>query len=79
MTSMATTRVKLSTTPRSFRPAAQPIDTWSSCMADVGMLSTLAGDGQPAAVGHEGGGGVLRQHQAGVDARDRPPGRPGSP
>ena len=28
---------------RSLRAADQPIDTWSSCMAEVGMLSTLAG------------------------------------
>ena len=48
--------------------AAQPMDTWSSCMAEVGMLSALAGYGQPPAVGHQGGGAVLGQHEAGVDA-----------
>src|SRR5256884_4449612 len=34
---------KLSSTVRSFRAAPHPIDTWSSCMPEVGIESTLAG------------------------------------
>ena len=33
----------LPTTSRSLRTAVQPIDTWSSCLPDVGIVSTLAG------------------------------------
>src|SRR5712692_1046586 len=35
--------IRLSSTVRSFRAAPQPIDTWSSCMPEVGTESTLAG------------------------------------
>src|SRR5216683_2424351 len=35
--------VRLSSTVRSFSAAPQPIDTWSSCMPEVGTESTLAG------------------------------------
>src|SRR6202041_2834645 len=31
------------TTSRSLRTLVQPIDTWSSCLPEVGMVSTLAG------------------------------------
>src|SRR5215213_6224105 len=41
--STASTRVSPSTASRSLRPADQPIDTWSSCMAELGMESTEAG------------------------------------
>ena len=40
---MPSTRVRPSTARRSLRAACQPIDTWSSCMADDGIESTLAG------------------------------------
>src|SRR6185437_12238679 len=33
----------LPTTSRSLRTEVQPIDTWSSCLPEVGMVSTLAG------------------------------------
>jgi hypothetical protein len=33
----------LSTLRRSLRAAAHPLDTWSSCIALVGMLCVLAG------------------------------------
>ena len=42
-TSMASTRINPSTLRRSFRPADQPMDTWSSCIADDGIESALAG------------------------------------
>jgi len=41
--SMASTLVSPSVARRSLRAADQPIDTWSSCMAEEGMESTLAG------------------------------------
>ena len=41
--SIASTRVSPSIERRSLRPAAQPIDTWSSCIAELGIESTLAG------------------------------------
>ena len=57
MTSIASTRVSPSIARRSLRAAAQPIDTWSSCIADDGIESTDAGtasrfssDTMPAAV-----------------------------
>ena len=37
------TLARLSTTLRSLRAADQPIDTWSSCIADEGIESTDAG------------------------------------
>jgi hypothetical protein len=37
-------RPRLATDDRSLRAAPQPIDTWSSCIAEVGSESTLAGD-----------------------------------
>ena len=40
---MASTRVRPSIARRSLRAADHPIDTWSSCMADDGIESTLAG------------------------------------
>ena len=40
---MASTLLSASSARRSFRPADQPIDTWSSRMAELGMESTLAG------------------------------------
>ena len=43
MSSMARICTRLSTTLRNLRPACQPIETWSSCMAELGMESTLAG------------------------------------
>ena len=42
-TSMANTRINPSTLRRSFLPADQPMDTWSSCIADDGIESALAG------------------------------------
>ncbi len=41
--STASTRVRLSTAVRSLRAADQPIETWSSCIAEDGMESTEAG------------------------------------
>ena len=41
--SMASTRVRPSTERRSLRAAAQPIETWSSCIAELGIESTDAG------------------------------------
>ena len=41
--SMASTRVSPSTARRSLRAADQPIETWSSCIAELGMESTDAG------------------------------------
>ena len=41
--SIASTRVRPSTERRSLRAADQPIDTWSSCIAEDGIESTLAG------------------------------------
>ena len=55
-------------TMRSLRAAAQPIDTWSSCIALVGSESTLAGRGQPPVLGHHRRLRVLGDHQARVDA-----------
>ncbi|CAM5716769.1 hypothetical protein SALBM217S_01462 [Streptomyces griseoloalbus] len=41
--STATTRVRPSTAVRSLRAADQPMDTWSSCIAEDGMESADAG------------------------------------
>ena len=41
--SMASTSQKASSDVRSLRAACQPIDTWSSCIPDDGIESTLAG------------------------------------
>ena len=41
--SMASTRVSPSTDARSLRAPDQPIETWSSCIAELGIESTLAG------------------------------------
>ena len=41
--SMASTRESASTAFSSLRPACQPIDTWSSCIAELGIESTDAG------------------------------------
>ena len=41
--SIASTRVSPSIARRSLRAADQPIDTWSSCIAELGIESTLAG------------------------------------
>ena len=59
---------RLATTRRSLRAAAQPIDTWSSCIALVGSESTLAGDRQAAVLGDHRGLRVVGDHQPGVDA-----------
>ena len=40
---MAITSAKHAIERRSLRAACQPIDTWSSCMPDEGIESTLAG------------------------------------
>ena len=40
---MARTRVIPSMERRSLRAADQPIETWSSCIAEEGIESTLAG------------------------------------
>ena len=42
-TSTASTRDSPSTARRSLRAADQPIETWSSCIAELGMESTDAG------------------------------------
>jgi len=42
-TSIAKTVVSPSTARRNLRAADQPIETWSSCMADDGIESTDAG------------------------------------
>ena len=44
--SIASTRCSPSTARRSLRPAAQPMDTWSSCIADEGIESAEAGMAQ---------------------------------
>ncbi|CAB4778501.1 unannotated protein [freshwater metagenome] len=41
--SIARMRDKFSTTLRNLRAALHPIETWSSCMAELGIESTLAG------------------------------------
>ena len=41
--SIASTRVSPSSARRSLRAACQPIETWSSCIAEDGIESTLAG------------------------------------
>ena len=41
--SIASTRRRFSTLVRSLRAACQPIETWSSCIAEEGIESTLAG------------------------------------
>ena len=41
--SIARMRRRLSTARRSLRAACQPIETWSSCIAELGIESTLAG------------------------------------
>ena len=41
--SMASTRVSPSSERRNLRAADQPIDTWSSCIAELGIESTQAG------------------------------------
>ena len=43
ISSIAITRVSPSTARRSLRAADQPIETWSSCIAELGIESTLAG------------------------------------
>ena len=44
-------------------PAAQPIETWSSCRPRLGIESTLAGWRQPLVLAHQRRGGVLRDHE----------------
>ncbi len=41
---MASTLLNAASDRRNLRAACQPIETWSSCMPDEGMESTLAGD-----------------------------------
>ena len=43
MSSTASIRLRLATDTRSLRAAPQPIETWSSCIAEVGSESTDAG------------------------------------
>ena len=54
---------------RSLRAAAQPIDTWSSCMPEVGIESDAGRRGEQPVLGHQRRRGVLGDHQARVDAR----------
>ena len=65
---MASTVVRPSTALRSLRAADQPIETWSSCMALLGIESTDAGHGEPLQLADDRGLGVLGDHVAGVDA-----------
>ena len=66
--SMASTRVSPSTARRSLRAACQPIDTWSSCIAEDGIESTRAGTASRLSSETIAGRGVLGDHVAGVDA-----------
>ena len=66
--SMARIARRLSTTLRSLRAAAQPIDTWSSCIADVGIESTLAGTANRLFSATNAARGVLSDHQSRIDA-----------
>ena len=66
-TSMASTRLRPSIARRSLRAADHPIETWSSCIADDGIESALAGTGQPLELGDDPGLGVLGDHVAAVD------------
>ena len=50
------------------RAADQPIDTWSSCIAEDGIESTLAGAASRFSSETIAGLGVLRDHVPGVDA-----------
>ena len=67
--SIASTRPSASTLRRSLRAADQPIETWSSCIADDGIESTLAGAASRFISRHQRGLRVLRDHVPGVDAR----------
>ncbi len=67
-TSTASTRVSPSTARRSLRAAAQPIETWSSCIAALGIESTLAGAASRLSSETIAGLGVLRDHVAAVHA-----------
>ena len=69
--STASTRRRLSTLRRSLRAAAQPFETWSSCIALVGSDCTDAGDGQPLVLHRHRRLRVVGDHQAAVDARRR--------
>ena len=66
---MASTAPSASTARRSLRAADQPIDTWSSCIADDGIESTLAGTASRLSSDTSAGLGVLGDHVPGVDAR----------
>ena len=54
---------------RSLRAAAQPIDTWSSCIAEDGIESTEAGTASRLSSATIAGLRVLGDHVPGVDAR----------
>ena len=69
MSSMASTRPSPSIERRSLRAALQPIDTWSSCIALVGIESTDAGAARRLSSLTIAGLGVLRDHVPGVDTR----------
>ena len=59
----ANTRPSPSTARRSLRAADQPIETWSSCMAEDGIESTDAGTkpgGGLVAIGHTNSAGMFR-------------------
>jgi len=63
---MASTVVSPSIARRSLRAADQPIETWSSCMAELGMESTLGRHGKAFELGDDRGLGVLGDHVPGV-------------
>ena len=66
---MARTRARASMLRRSLRAACQPMATWSSCIADDGNRVDTRRSGQSLELGDEACLRVLRDHQAGVDAR----------
>ena len=75
----ASTRVRPSTARRSLRAAFQPIETWSSCIAEDGIESTLAGTASRLSSLTIPAGGVLRDHVARSRRRGRAARNGGSP
>ena len=63
------TESRFATTARSLRAAAHPIDTWSSCIAEVGIDVDARRRREAAVLVDQCGRGVLGDHQARVDAR----------
>ena len=68
-TSTASTRDRPSTARRNLRAADHPIETWSSCIADDGIESTLAGAASRLSPPDDARLRVLGDHVPAVDAR----------